>query len=299
MNAPTQALRAALWMIGAIVGFTCLAVAGRAVAFELDTFEIMLFRSLFSLAIVLVVARAAGTLGQINTERLATHGLRNISHFAGQNLWFFAITAAPLAQVVSLEFTMPIWAMFLAVVVLGERLVPARILTAAVGFSGILIITQPWAGDGEAARFGIGQIAAAAAAIGFAGSAVFTRLLTRHTTVTNILFWLALMQATLGLICAGYDGDIALPTGTSWAWIALIACAGLGAHFCLTTALSLAPATIVIPIDFARIPVLALVGMAFYDEPLQASVLLGAAVIFGANYANIWIESRASRTTQE
>ena len=70
-------------------------------------------------------------------------------------------------------------------------------------------------------------------------------------------------------------------------WFVIIAIAGLLAHFCMTSALSLAPASIVMPVDFARLPIIALVGVLFYSEPLDALILLGAAMIILANYLNI------------
>ncbi|MBV7393364.1 DMT family transporter [Mameliella sediminis] len=280
-------LRGCLWMTGAIASFTIMAIAGRAVSLDLDTFEIMLFRSLIGIVIVVGAASLAGTLGDINRNRMRTHLLRNLFHFSGQNLWFFSITAIPLAQVFALEFTSPFWVMVLSALILGERLTKNRVAAAVLGFVGILIVTRP---SPETAH--IGQLTAALAAIGFAGSAVYTRLLTRTEKITCILFWLTVMQAGFGLICAGIDGDIALPAVSSLPWVALIAVAGLVAHFCLTTALSLAPATVVMPIDFARLPVIALVGVALYAEPLDPLVLLGAVIIFGANYANIWLETR-------
>ena len=103
------------------------------------------------------------------------------------------------------------------------------------------------------------------------------------------------MQAVMGLVCAGIDGDIALPDASTLPWLVLIGCAGLLAHFCLTTALSLAPATVVVPLDFARLPLIAVVGMLFYAEPLDGFVFLGALFIFGGNYLNIWTETRRSR----
>ncbi len=139
-----------------------------------------------------------------------------------------------------------------------------------------------------------GVLAAAGAAVGFAGSAVLTKRLTRTESVTTILFWLTVMQSVFGLICAGIDGAIALPSPASWPWLVVIGCAGLMAHFCLTTALSLAPATVVIPLDFARLPVIAIVGMLLYDEPLEMAVLVGALLIFGANYFNVYVERRAN-----
>jgi drug/metabolite transporter (DMT)-like permease len=282
-----QPIRAAVWMIGAIGSFTSMAVAARALAPELDTFEIMLYRSIIGIAIVLAIGGLTGSLGQINARAIHMHLIRNISHFAGQNLWLFAIPLIPLAQVFALEFTSPIWAIFLAVFVLGERLSRITIFTAALGFAGILIITRPW----EVA-LSPGVVAAALAAIGFAGSAVFTRLLTRTQTITCILFWLTVMQAAFGLVLAGHDGDVALPTAASWPWVLVVAVAGLVAHFCLTKALSLAPAAVVMPVDFARLPVIAVVGLALYNEPIQAVVIVGAIIIFAANYLNILSETR-------
>ncbi|WP_232824942.1 DMT family transporter [Primorskyibacter marinus] len=295
MSTQTQAapdlnpvFKAALWMTGAIASFTSMAVAGRAVSFELDTFEIMLYRSIAGIFIVLVVATVAGTRHQITTRSMHLHLVRNISHFTGQNLWFYAVAILPLAQVFALEFTSPLWVVLLSPLILGEKLTKARCIAALFGFVGILIVARP-----SPDSFDVRLLFATGAAIGFAGSAVFTKLLTRTETITCILFWLVLMQAVFGLICAGLDGEIAVPSAATWPWIALISCAGLVAHFCLTNALRIAPASVVMPFDFLRLPLIALIGMLFYNEPLDIFVILGAVVIFGANYFNILSETRA------
>ena len=280
-------LKAVTYMSGAIVSFSAMAVAGRAISFELDTFEIMLFRSLVGFMTVLTIGYFAGSLKQITRRHMGLHLMRNVSHFTGQNLWFFAITAAPLAQVFALEFTSPLWVLMFSPLLLGERLTRMRVVAALMGFIGILIVTRP-TGD----SLNIGVITAALSAIGFAGSAIFTKKLTRSETITCILFYLTAMQAVFGLICAGYDGDIAIPSIASMPWLVLIAFAGLLAHFCLTTALSLAPATVVMPVDFIRLPVIATVGMLFYAEAIDVWVFVGAAIIFAGNYMNIWSETR-------
>ena len=280
-------LKAVTYMSGAIVSFSAMAVAGRAISFELDTFEIMLFRSLVGFMTVLTIGYFAGSLKQITRRHMGLHLMRNVSHFTGQNLWFFAITAAPLAQVFALEFTSPLWVLMFSPLLLGERLTRMRVVAALMGFIGILIVTRP-TGD----SLDIGVITAALSAIGFAGSAIFTKKLTRSETITCILFYLTAMQAVFGLICAGYDGDIAIPSIASMPWLVLIAFAGLLAHFCLTTALSLAPATVVMPVDFIRLPVIATVGMLFYAEAIDVWVFVGAAIIFAGNYMNIWSETR-------
>ncbi len=281
------ALRAAVWMLGAVASFSAMAIAGRAVSFELDTFEIMMYRSFVGFAVVASVAMVVGTTGQITRRSPGVHVVRNVFHFAGQNLWFYAITLIPLAQVFALEFTSPLWVLVLSPLLLGERLTRIRVLAAMAGFIGILIVTRP-----TADTINIGTLSAAAAAIGFAGSIIFTKRLTRTETLTCILFWMTLIQSVFGLVCAGFDGDIAFPSAPSVPWLVLIACAGLTAHFCLTTALSIAPATVVTPVDFLRLPLIAVIGLLVYAEPIDVFVVLGAVIIFGANYANLWSETR-------
>lgn len=275
-------IRAALWMTGAIASFTSMAVAGREVSFELDTFEIMFYRSLVGVLIVVSIGFATGRLQEARTQRIRLHAFRNLAHFAGQNLWFFAITVIPLAQVFALEFTTPIWAIFLSALFLGERVTRYGIIAAGLGFLGILLVARP-----EVAGASAGVLAAAVAAVAFATTAVCTRSLTKTETIFAIMFWLTVLQAILGLVFAGIDGDIAAPSAATAPWLMLIACAGLLAHFCLTNALSIAPASVVMPLDFARLPVVAVVGMLLYDEPLEWIIFAGAALIFLGNYINI------------
>ena len=269
-------------LVGAIFAFSSMAIAGRAVSPELDTFELMMYRSFIGLAIILIIGVTTGKIREVRTDRLGLHFLRNLTHFTGQNLWFFAITAAPLAQVFALEFTSPIWVVLLAPLILGEPLTRDRIWVVLLGFVGVLIVARTWSEP-----IGPGLITAALAAIGFAISALFTRKLARTETITCILFWLTTMQLVFGLICAGFDGDIALPSSQSLPWLTLITCAGLMAHLCLTKALILAPASVVMPLDFLRLPVIIAVGIILYDEPINIYVLIGGAMIFAVSYINV------------
>ncbi|MBF9029732.1 EamA family transporter [Rhodobacterales bacterium HKCCE3408] len=288
MTPETRPGLAALWMVGAIVSFTTMAVAGRAAGLTFDTFEIMTYRSAVGFLIVVVLATATGRLSQVSRARLPLHGLRNVFHFTGQNLWFYAITVIPLAQVFALEFTSPLWVIALAAIFLGEPLTRWKLAAGALGFIGVLVVLRP-----GAVPISAGVIAAASAAVFFAGTAVCTKNLTRNEPITSIMFWLTLMQLGLGIVCGLiFDGRIAWPAPADWVWLILIAIAGLTAHFSLTTALSLAPASVVMPLDFARLPVIALIGMSFYGEPLEIGVLLGAAIIFAAIYLNVTTSQR-------
>lgn len=283
--------KAAVWMIGAILSFSLMAIAGRAVSETHDTFEIMLYRSLTGVVIMALVVGYTKTWAEITLRRFPLHAARNLAHFTGQNLWFWSLNLIPLAQVFALEFTTPVWVILLAPLLLGERLTKVGILSALLGFIGVLVVARP-----DLQNINAGVLAAASSAIAFALTAIITRKLTQTESIIAILVYLTVIQTIFGLIAAGYDGAIAAPTAQTWAWLVAIGCAGLLAHFCLTTALSLAPANIVMPIDFARLPTIAVVGMFIYGEPLDLLVFIGAALIFAANYINIIALPNKSRS---
>ncbi len=290
MSNQTQPIRAAFWMIGAIISFSSMAIAGREINLQLDTFEIMMYRSFIGLVVLLCVVSLMGKRHEIKRSQMGLHIIRNIGHFVGQNLWFYALTLIPLAHLFAFEFSVPIWVTLAAPFLLSERLSRIRVLSILIGFTGILIVTRPWS-----AGISSGIIAAALCAIGFAVAIIYTKKLTQTQTIISILFWMTVIQLVFGIICAGYDGDIALPTTENIPWIIVIGIAGLVAHLCLTTALKLAPATFVMPIDFTRLPIIAIIGMVLYNEPLDLLVIIGALVVFSANYLNIWSETRKKR----
>ena len=282
-----QPLKAALWVTGAVAAFVGMAIAGRELSIELDTFELMLYRSIIGLAIVLAIGAALGRLGEVRTRRPGLHVVRNIVHFGGQNLWFYAVGLIPFAQLFALEFTVPLWVALLAPLVLAEKMTATRVAAAGIGFAGIILVARP-----DSFQLSPGLVAAALCAIGFAGAVILTKILSRTETTLSILFWMTAVQTVMGFIAASLDGRIQVPAVTALPWLALVGFAGLLAHFCLTTALRLAPATVVAPLDFARLPIIAIIGLVFYDEPLSVFVFAGAILVFAGNYLNIRAERR-------
>ncbi|KUJ80114.1 DMT family transporter [Ruegeria profundi] len=284
--------KAALWMTGAIASFSSMAVAGRELSVTHDTFEIMFYRSLVGICVVALFLTLTRKWSQVSTHRLGLHGIRNLIHFTGQNLWFYAVSVIPLAQVFALEFTQPIWVILLSPLLLGERLTSVRALSALIGFAGILIVARP-----GAVPLNAGVLAAALSAVFFALTTISTKKLTQFSSIGCIMFWLTVMQAVLGLIASGIDGQIALPTLNTAPFLILVGLAGLLAHYCIANALAIAPATVVVPFDFARLPTIAVVGMILYQEPLDHWTLLGAAVIFSGIFLNVHAENRSRLAT--
>ncbi len=131
----------------------------------------------------------------------------------------------PLAQVFALEFTSPIWVILLSPLVLGEKLTRARLFAAGMGFIGILLVARP-----DFTALDPGVLAAAASALCFAATNLMTKKLTQGESIVSILFWLTLMQGVFGLVMAGHDGVIQLPTAATLPWLAVIGfCGAAGA----------------------------------------------------------------------
>jgi len=284
----TRPLTAAAWMTGAIASFSLMAVGGRELSTDLPTFELMLYRSLIGFALVVGFGALSGRLAEARTRRPGRHLTRNLFHFAGQNLWFYAVGLIPLAHLFALEFTSPIMVAVAAPLVLAEAMTRARLSAALLGFLGILLVARPGLGT-----VNIGHLAALLAALGFAGSVLTTKLLSRGDTVWTILFWMTGMQAAMGLATGLIDGRLALPSAAGLPWVGVVGVCGLTAHLSVTSALANAPASLVAPMDFLRLPLIALVGMALYDEPLEILVFAGAALILAGNLINVRAEPKS------
>lgn len=283
----TDTAKGVLWMLGTITSFSLMAVAGRAVLDAHDTFEIMAFRSLLGVFIIVTIVAITGRWAELRTQRFGAHLVRNAGHFIGQNLWFFSLSLITLSQVFALEFTTPLWVILMGPLFLGERFTKISWLCALFGFAGVLVVTRP-----GMLPMNAGVYAAMSSAIFFAVSIILTKRLTSTESILCILFYLTTTQLVFGLLAAGYDGDITLPQGWDIFWLTCIGLAGLMAHFCYTMALSLAPASVVAPIDFARLPTIAIIGWLAYSEALDVWIFVGALLIFTGNYINIWSATR-------
>ena len=274
-------------MLGAMISFSLMAVSGRELFSSLDTFEIMLYRSLVGIFLVLSFGKYFNTLNQIRVKKLSLHFIRNLSHFGGQNFWFYAVALIPFSQVFAFEFSTPLFIVFLAPFFLGEILTKEKLIAATIGFTGIILVARP-----DLKTLNLALIAAFLLPICFAATAIATKLLTREFSLTCILFWLVIMQTLLSGVCAAYDLDIRLPTKTDLPPLIIVSITGLTAHLCMTKAFSLAPVSVVMPIDFVRLPLISMVGYLFYNEVLTWYIVLGSVLVFTGNYINIKAEER-------
>ena len=272
--------RAAGWMAGWLTLMVVIAVAGREAARELSVFQIMLLRSTLGIAMLWPLIRAAGGLAAVKTGRLPQHMARNAVHYAAQYGWFVALTLIPLAQVVAIEFTMPIWSAALAVVFLGERMSGRKWFAVLLGLVGVAVIVRPGAGELDA-----GQLIALASALGFAVSIVLVKSLTRTDAAVAISLWMLVVQTAIGIVPALVVWR--WPSAVAWGWVVVVAFCGTYSHYCFARAMQHADATVVVPMDFLRVPLTALVGWLAYSERLDLYTALGVGLILVGNVLNL------------
>ncbi len=281
---PQRPFLAGLWMMGALVFLCGMAISGRELSAELTAFQTSMIRSLTCLLFLLALLAVIG-FRRVRTARVKQHVTRNVIHFTAQTSWLYGVAVLPLAEVFAIEFTAPIWTAVLAMLLLKEKMTGNRLWAILLGFAGILIILRPGAAVINPASFVV-----LFAALGFASTYVFTRHMSATESPLTVVFYMNLIQLPLGL-AASIPGWT-VPSLEMWPWILMIGVSGLGSHFCFAHAFSHADATVVSPLDFLRLPFIAVIGYAFYQEPWDLMILLGGVVIFSGNLINLWGERK-------
>lgn len=190
------------------------------------------------------------------------------------------MTLIPIGQVVTIEFTMVIWATILAAIFLGEQMTASKVVAIVLGLIGVVMIVRPAAGE-----INPGQMIALVAAVGFGISIALVKSLTRTENTLAIIFWMLVVQSLVGFLPTLLVW--VQPSATTWGWAVVIAVCGTFSHFCMARAMTYADATVVMPMDFLRVPLTATAGWLIYGERLDAFTVLGAALILAGNFVNL------------
>jgi drug/metabolite transporter (DMT)-like permease len=290
--APKNIVRVVLWMTGALLCFSAMAVSVRSLAATLGVMEILALRAGFGLMVMATFAVLHAELrATINCQHLRLHLFRNTVHVGSSYLWAMSLLLIPLAMTFALEFTTPAWTLLLAAPVLGERLTASRIGAVVFGLLGVLVILRP-----GLAAFQPGALLALMAAFGLAVTLIATKKLTRTDSTFAILFWMMLIQLPLTLIASEPLFVTKLNHEQIPAVIG-IGASGVASHYCLANAFRAGDAGVVVPLDFMRIPLIAVIGWWLYGESLDVFVFLGAGLIITGILWNLRSETgRAPRS---
>ena len=251
-------------------------VAGREAMREVNVFQLMELRTLIGFCFLYPLIHRNGGFAMMRTQRLPQHVGRNLIHYGAQLGWFFALTLIPIGQVVAIEFTMPIWTAILAASFLGERMTVWKVTAIVLGLIGVIVIVRPATG-----AINPGQLIALGAAVGFGISIAVVKSLTRTEQTLAIIFWMLVVQSAAGLLPSLYAWT--WPDAYVWFWVVVIAFCGTFSHYCMARAMLHADATVVIPMDFLRVPLTATAGWLIYSERLDLFTVAGAALILTGN----------------
>jgi drug/metabolite transporter (DMT)-like permease len=248
-------------------------------------FEILAIRNAAGLAVLLAIMAWRPQLRSLlATGHIGLHALRNVVHFASQLAWAMSLTLLPLATVFALEFTTPAWVALLATLLLGEQMTLSRAGAVGLGFLGVLLILRP---GSESFRPAVLLILAAA--LGFAIAMTATKKLTQVASTFAILFFMNAMQLPMNLL--GSSPAVLAKIGPhNFLEVCGLAVAGLSGHYCLTNAFRAGDAVVVVPLDFLRIPLIAVVGWTLYGEALDGFVFAGAGLIVAGILLNLRAE---------
>lgn len=276
------------WMALSMVSFISMAVGSRELASTLSIRQVLFFRALVGLGVILLVGKSL--LPQIRQMKLfPRHLARNAVHFTAQYFWTIGVVSLPLASVFALEFTMPIWVALFAWLLLKEKLTGPRLLATLGGFIGVLVVVRPGHGVIDPAA-GLVLLAAA----GYGLSLILVKQLTRECSPAVIVVWMILIQLPLGLLAALTDWrDVGL---SDVPWMMVAGVGALSAHYCQAQALKRLDASVIMPVDFLRVPMAALVGFYAYGEGIDVWVVIGGCIILMSNFQAMMSERMRSQT---
>ena len=242
----------------------------------------------FLFAWILIAATAAAMRLRISRPNLPLHALRTLGGWSGVSLMFAAVSFIPLADATAISFLNPVFAMILAIPILGERVGPVRWAAAAVALIGALVLLRPTPASFQpAALLALG----AAAAMGF--EIVLIKLLSGREGPLQILF----INNSLGLVIASLAALFvwAAPSPAQWAALAGVGTFMALAQTCYVNAMGRAEASFIVPFAYATLVFAALFDAALFGVWPDGVSILGALIIIAGATLLAWREARLAR----
>lgn len=194
-------------------------------------------------------------------------------------LFFWALTRMPLAEGIALSFIAPIIALYLAALLLGEKISTGAIAAGCAGLAGVGVILSGQLRGHYDTDMLLGALAALASAVLFAYNLVLQREQAQVASPAEITFYQNII-VTVTLLPAAPWLFIA-PGADMGVSVTLAAMLAMGSQWLLSWAYARAEAQRLIPLEYSAFLWAALFGWLVFDEPLTAATLVGAALIVG------------------
>jgi drug/metabolite transporter (DMT)-like permease len=254
---------------------------------NLHVFEIAFFRQLLGL-IFMSALFLRGGFRPLITGKFALHVLRSVLNVLAMLAFFYGLSLEPLAKVVSLGLTAPLFATVGAVLFLRERMTPHRWIALGIGVVGALIILRP-----GIQVVSLGALMVLTSNTLWAVALVVIKVLTRTESSVTVALYSSLLQTPIAFMFAVFFWQ--WPTAEQLVWLTGIAIFGTISQLALTEAFRKADATLVLPADFTKVIWASLIGYFFFNQVPEIWVGVGAVVIFSAVFYNSYSDSRISR----
>ena len=281
-------VRGALWMVGAASSLVAMAVLVRYLAPKYSVLELIFLRNVINLALMTPWILRTG-IGSLRTQRLGEHALRNAFLYSGNVAWFFGVTMVALADLAALQFTMPLFTIIMAALLLSEKIGRHRWIATLVGFGGALVIIRPGLVD-----VGAGSFVVLAAAFLYSCAYINTKRLSGTESGNVVVFYMSVFILVFSFIPALFVWRT--PGWGDAAALFALGVTGYSTHYCVTRSMAAADASYVVPFDFLRLPLSAVLGYFLFAEAADPWTWTGAIIIFGAAYYNTLMEKRAGGT---
>jgi len=281
-------LRGFIWITLSTFAFMSMVMIVRHISDRYNTGELAFWRALIGLVLLTPIFIRSGS-ALFRTQQFRFHLLRNVMHFVGVAGWFYAISRMNLSTGMALQFTVPLFTILLAIFFLRERVDTARWVATIIGFAGVIVILRP-----GIEPVTLAAIAALVSALGYGAANIATKVLVRNCSSNTIVFYMNVMHLPMALCAAWALGGISVPAATDIPWLIGLAASATLAHWLLAKALGEADASLIIVVDFTKLPWITLGAFIFFGETPTVWAWVGGMVIFAST---VYIVRRAARAT--
>ena len=200
------------------------------------------------------------------------HVSRAVLKLAAMTSAFFAVSMLPLSVFTAIAFTTPLFATLGAVLFLGERLRPTRVAALVIGFVGIIVVVRP-----DAVPDGTGAVLALGSALGLAAVALVLKFTSGRDSPSRIVWLNLVISVPIGLAMSVPVWST--PSPLALGLMALQGAGGLAAQLAVTSAMSRADASLLVVVDFIRLPLAVALGFFLFGEAVELAVIAGGAII--------------------
>jgi drug/metabolite transporter (DMT)-like permease len=274
-------------MILASVFYALIYVVVRGLTESFAVHQIVFFRAVLGSLFMMPWLMSVGLVG-LRTRKMPIYLWRMLLSFVGAVAWMYGISGMPLADANALMFTMPLFTVILAGLWLAERPGRNRWIATIVGFAGALIILRP-----GLIEISMAALATVLAAATFSAAQIGTKMLTRTEDPNAVVFYLYFLMIPPSAIGAIWDW--VSPALADLPMLLALGICTVGAQQCQTRSFRVAPASLVVIVNYVQLPLIALLGYLVFGQATDIWTWAGAAVICGSTYYVSYRETRSGR----